>query len=352
VGSRRRSGARRTARPQPDTDRAGRSVAIRAVPATGIATGAARLEVRRGEHEQPGLRIDVAVFAVVHGSIVRGSHRGVERIIAGIHDPSVSRAARARSGSLNFVRMLLAALRCEKGAMSENLARHRRVLCEARDAGCAVAVFPEMSLTGSLDPARTPELLIALDDAHVGAMAELTAKTGVAAVFGLSERAAGGAAHITQVVADRGRIVAVQRKRHLGEGEERYTAVDEDATFELDGTRGAIAICAESRIDRPFAHAVSTGAKLVLFCAAPGLYGRRIDEAAWKRGWEWWRGEGVGDAQGHARERGLWIALATQAGSAHDEDFPGVAALIDPEGNVRAELPDWREGNLIVDVPV
>jgi predicted amidohydrolase len=146
--------------------------------------------------------------------------------------------------------------------------------------------------------------------------------------------------------------VAVQRKRYLGEGEEGYTAGEEDATFELDGTRGAIAICAESRIDRPFAHAVTAGARLVLFCAAPGLYGRRIDEAAWKRGWEWWRGDGIGAAQRHARERGLWIALATQAGSARDEDFPGVAALIDPEGNVRAELPDWREGNLVVDVPV
>jgi predicted amidohydrolase len=248
--------------------------------------------------------------------------------------------------------MLLAALRSEKGATSENLARHRRVLCEARDADCAVAVFPEMSLTGSLDPTRTPELLIALDDPAVGAMAALTAETGVAAVFGLSERADDGAAHITQVVAERGRIVAVQRKRRLGEGEEGYTAVDEDATFELDGTRGAIAICAESRIDRPFAHAVAAGAKLVLFCAAPGLYGRRIDEAAWERGWEWWRAEGVGDARRHAREQQLWIAVATQAGSTHDEDFPGIAALVDPEGNVRAELPDWREGSLIVDVPV
>ena len=322
------------------------------MPAAGIATGAARREIRGREHEQPGLGIDVAIFALAHGLIVRGWYRRVARSFGIAHDPSVARAARGRSGSLIFVRMLLAALRCEKGATSENLARHRLALYEARDAGCAVAVFPEMSLTGSLDPTRTPGLLIALDDPAVGAMAALTAETGVAAVFGLSERADDGAAHITQVVAERGRIVAVQRKRHLGEGEESYTTADEDATFELDGTRGAIAICAESRIDRPFAHAIAADAKLVLFCAAPGLYGRRIDEAAWKRGWEWWRAEGLGAVQRHAREQHLWIAVATQAGSTHDEDFPGIAALVDPEGNVRAELPDWREGSLVVDVPV
>ncbi len=248
--------------------------------------------------------------------------------------------------------MLLAALRCEKGGASENLEQHRRVLADARDAGCAVAVFPEMSLTGSVDPSRHPEHLVALDDPVIAELAAVTAATGVAAVFGISERGAGAAAYITQIVAARGRIVGVQRKRHLGDDEVGYTAADDDATFEIAGARCAIAICAEGGVERPFAHAEDTDAEIVLFCAAPGLYGRRIDEAAWRRGWEWWRGCGIGDAQRHARERHLWIAIATQAGSTHDEDFPGVAALIDPDGNVCAELPDWREGTLIVDVPV
>lgn len=250
------------------------------------------------------------------------------------------------------MRILLAALRCEKGAVDENLGEHRRVLHEAREAGCALAVFPEMSLTGSLNPARDAALLIALDDPAVTAMIALTADVGVAAVFGISERSEHGDAHITQVVADRGRVIGVQRKRHLGEGEEAYVAADVDNVFDLDGTCCAIAICAESGVDRAFAHAAATAAKLVLLCAAPGLYGRRIDEAAWRRGWDWWRAEGLGDARRHARERGLWIAIATQAGSTHDEDFPGLAALVDPNGNVTAQLPDWKPGTLVVDVPV
>jgi predicted amidohydrolase len=47
----------------------------------------------------------------------------------------------------------------------------------------------------------------------------------------------------------------------------------------------------------------------------------------------------------------LWIALSTQAGATADEDFPGLAALIDPTGTVVAALPDWHEGTLLVDVP-
>jgi predicted amidohydrolase len=51
------------------------------------------------------------------------------------------------------VRALLAALRCPKGDVAGNLAAHVRLLSDAASAGCDLAVFPEMSLTGSVDPA-------------------------------------------------------------------------------------------------------------------------------------------------------------------------------------------------------
>ena len=45
------------------------------------------------------------------------------------------------------------------------------------------------------------------------------------------------------------------------------------------------------------------------------------------------------------------MALATQAGSTADEDFPGIAALVDPAGEVVARLPDWHAGTLVVSLP-
>ena len=245
----------------------------------------------------------------------------------------------------------MSAQRCEKGDLAGNLAEHGRVLVEANDSECALAVFPEMSLSGSVDPAQHPERLVALDDPAVLALAALTAEIGVAAVYGIAERSRDGAAYITQVVAQHGRIDGVQRKRHLGEGEEAFAVSDEDARFDVDGTAFAVAICAESRTVRPFAHARAMGAPLVCFSAAPGLYERRTTEAEWRSGWDWWFSAGLADAQRHARERGLWIAIATQAGSTVDEDFPGLAALVDPRGDVVAQLPDWHPGTLVVDVP-
>jgi hypothetical protein len=105
-------------------------------------------------------------------------------------------------------------------------------------------------------------------------------------------------------------------------------------------------------VNYPFDEPVAAGADVVFFCAAPGLHGRRTDEDSWRAGHTWWETCGLGDARRHAARTGAWVALVTQAGSAVDEDFPGLAALLAPTGEVVRRLPDWRAGNLVVDLPL
>ena len=109
-----------------------------------------------------------------------------------------------------------------------------------------------MSLTGSADPAANPERLISLDHPAIAKLAEASGHSGVGVCFGVAERAPGGQPYITQVFAASGRVAGVQRKRHLGEDEEAYTAAAESAIFEHAGVPFGIAICAESRVDTPF----------------------------------------------------------------------------------------------------
>jgi predicted amidohydrolase len=152
-------------------------------------------------------------------------------------------------------------------------------------------------------------------------------------------------------VAAEGELLGVQRKRYLGEGEEAFTAAEGDAVFDYRGTRFGVAICAEAGHDAPFNAAADAGASLVLFPAAPGLYGRRTDEESWRAGFAWWEQCSLDDASRHARRLRLWIAQAGQAGVTADEDFPGLAALTGPDGTVVDRLPDWKEGVLRVTVP-
>ena len=249
------------------------------------------------------------------------------------------------------MRILLAAMECAKGDPAANLAAHENTLREAARSGCQIAVFPEMSLSGSVEPATRPEWLLRLSSRHVTGLVALTAQHGVAALFGIAEKS--DQAHITQVYAHSGAIAGVYRKRHLGAGEEAFTPGRTPALFQLGGIGFGIAICAEHQVDYPFDDSATAGAAVVFFCAAPGLYGpRRVTEADWRRGFEWWESAGLADARRHAQRNGVWVAMATQAGSTMDEDFPGIAALVAPTGEVVARLPDWRPGLLVVDVPL
>lgn len=249
------------------------------------------------------------------------------------------------------MRVLLGAVQCEKGDLSGNLARHVELMRAAHSSGCELAIFPEFSLTGSVDPLAHPDHAVTLEHPAVAALVDATAAVGVGVVFGLAEHREGDF-FITQAYALGGELFGVQRKRHLGEGEEAYTASSDTAVFELGSARFGFVICAESGVDFTWDVTVAAGAQVVFMTSAPGLHGRRVAEEEWRSGFDWWEGCGLADARRHAARHGVWVAMATQAGSTVDEDFPGIAALIGPSGDVVQRLPDWRPGHLIVDVPV
>ena len=242
---------------------------------------------------------------------------------------------------------MLAAIACQKGNWPANLAAHEEVLARAADEGCELAAFPEMSLTGSVDPVAHPGHLLRLDSGPVRSLAGLTRRYPVAAVFGVAEQGDRGGAHITQAYACGGRLAGAYRKRHLGEGEDAYTPGTAPALFRLGQLSFGVAICAESTVDYPFDEPAAAGAEVIFLCAAPGLYGRRADVESWRAGHSWWESRGLADARRHAARTGAWVALSTQAGSTVDEDFPGLAALVAPGGEVVARLPDWHPGTLV-----
>jgi len=189
---------------------------------------------------------------------------------------------------------------------------------------------------------------------QINELVRATSELGIGAVFGLGERTAGASVerlHITQVVAVDGAVVAVQRKRHIADDEAGFVADVNTTTFDLGGHRLGVVICAESTVDFTWRAAVAAGADVAVFCSAPGLYGRRSSDAESQSGLAWWESAGLADARHQPAKHGVWVAMATQAGSTINEDVPGIAALIDPHGTSVSRLPDWRPGCLIVDIP-
>jgi predicted amidohydrolase/8-oxo-dGTP pyrophosphatase MutT (NUDIX family) len=247
------------------------------------------------------------------------------------------------------MRLALASILCEKDDLAGNLGRHLDVLDLARRERCDLAVFPEMSITGSIDPA-SPDDAVAIDHPTVRALIDAAAGMHVAVLFGLAERSSDGV-HITQAYAHHGALRCIQRKRHLGEGEDGFSIGTEAMRCRLGAVAFGAVICAEASQSWAWDRAAD-GATLVCFTSAPGLHGRRTTDEEWRDGFTWWDGHGLGQAREHAARLGVWVAMATQAGSTADEDFPGISALVSPQGEVVDRLPAWNPGVLVVDVPM
>ena len=157
-------------------------------------------------------------------------------------------------------------MQCEKGDIDANLARHVEKLVAAASQGCELVLFPEMSLTGSVDPSRNPERLISLEDSRIAELALAAKESDVAAAFGVAEISNKGEAFITQVVVSDGRRQGVQRKRHLGVGEEHFSLATGTEIFDVRGHQFAIAICAEGSVGCPVEnlHLIRTGVRNLL----------------------------------------------------------------------------------------
>lgn len=237
----------------------------------------------------------------------------------------------------------LAQMRCEKGAIDENIARIVAYIERAEARGVDVLCFPEASITGYVDPRRYGNAILSLDGSDVARVVALTNETRCTVIAGLIEANGTERPFITQIVARAGRCIAVYRKQ---------TIPDDEAALFIPGSGGpivplpratfGIAVCADIDAPTVFAEHAQRGASIVFEAAAPGLYG---DQATrnWQSGFDWWKSECQTKLSTYARENRIWVAVATQAGRTVDEDFPGGGYVFAPDGACVAATPDWRE---------
>jgi predicted amidohydrolase len=246
------------------------------------------------------------------------------------------------------MRALLAAITCHKGEIGTNLATHLVALDEARRTRCDVAIFPELSLTGSVDALRRPSRRSRSTIRRWASVVDTTRHADYTAVFGIAERR--GDELFTRNSSPRRRDRRRPQEAAPRRRRQRIRDGDRHACRTSRGARRARRVC---RVDgRPtWDAAAARGADVIAMCSAPGLSGRRGTSAEWRAGLEWWESAGLADACRNARRLGVWVAMATQAGSTADEDFPGIAALVAPDGRVVDRLPDWLPGTLVVAIP-
>lgn len=214
---------------------------------------------------------------------------------------------------------------------------------DAEAQGAALLCFPEGFLQGYLTEEKAARrCALDLASPEFEAVLNRLPKTGPMIVMGMIE-VENGRLFNTAVVLDRGALVGRYRKAHLLGGERAFEAGRDSPVFEVAGLRFGINICYDSNFPEAARKVADGGASLIV-CPANNMMHRKTAET-WKAAHNAVRGE-------RCRETGLWLISSDVTGERDGRVAWGPTAVLDPAGEVVAQLPLDQTGLLVVDIPV
>jgi predicted amidohydrolase len=216
------------------------------------------------------------------------------------------------------------------------------VASRAKSRGASLLCFPEGFLQGYLTD-ETPARQNALDltSPAFEAVVNRLPKTGPMIVIGLIELEKGRLFN-TAIVVDRGVLIGRYRKAHLLSGEHIFNAGSDSLVYEVDGLRFGINVCYDTNFPEPARKVADLGASLIV-CPANNMHPRKTAEAL-KNVHNAVRGQ-------RCREMGLWLVSADVTGERDGRISWGPTAVLNPAGEVVAQLPLEKTGLLIFDIP-
>ncbi len=211
---------------------------------------------------------------------------------------------------------------------------------EANDA--SLLVFPEGFLQGYLtsDEAARRNALDLASPAFTAILDQFP-KSGPMIVMGMIEARA-GRLYNTAIVVQHGLLIGAYRKAHLLGREQIFEAGNDSPVFEVAGLRFGINICYDMNFPEAARKVADLGASLIVGPANNML--SRATAQVWKDRHNTARGE-------RCRETGLWLVSADIVGERDGRIAWGPTAVLNPAGEVVAQLPLEAPGLLFFDMP-
>lgn len=216
------------------------------------------------------------------------------------------------------------------------------VISDAQAQGAELLVFPEGYLQGYLtDEPRARRHALNLSSPQFAAILVRLPTAGPTIVLGLIEEEHG---HLfnTAVVLRHGKLVGRYRKTHLLAGETCFTPGTDTPAFEAGGVRFGINICYDTNFPGAAQAVADTGGAL-LVCPANNMMKRPTAEH--------WRDRHNPARADRCRETGLWLISSDVTGEREGRIAWGPTAVLNPEGEVVAQLPLDQPGLLVFEMP-
>jgi predicted amidohydrolase len=216
------------------------------------------------------------------------------------------------------------------------------VAARAEAEGASLLCFPEGFLQGYLtDETLARRNALDLASSAFAAVLNRLPKTVPMMVIGLIEVEEGRLFN-TAIVVDHGALIGRYRKMHLLGGEQIFDAGSDSPVFETSGLRFGVNICYDTSFPEAARKVADLGAFLIV-CPANNMHHRKTAEAL--------RNEHNSVRAERCRETGLWLVSADVTGERDERISWGPTAVLNPSGDVVAQLPLEETGLLIFDIP-
>lgn len=202
--------------------------------------------------------------------------------------------------------------------------------------------FPEGFLQGYLtDEGEARRAALSLSSPEFSAILQRFPREGPMIVLGMIEREDASLFN-TAIVVDGGVVVGRYRKSHLLAAEAAFVAGTEAPVFTVDGLRFGINICYDTNFPVAARKVADLGASLIV-CPTNNML-RRETASRFRDLHNAIRGE-------RCRETGLWLISADVTGERDGRVAWGPTAVLNPKGEVVAQLPLEQTGLLVFDLP-
>lgn len=206
-----------------------------------------------------------------------------------------------------------------RGDIAANVARHVALARRAAAEGARLVLFPELSLSG-YEPTLAAQLALLPGDARLAPLRDVAAREGIVLVVGAPLANVGGKPLIAALTCTPQGALHVYTKQYLHPGEETAFAPGTGgAALEVDGSRVALAVCAEIAHARHAAAAAEGGARLYAASVLVSVSGYAADAAL---------------LQGYAARHRMPVLMANHGGVTGGWESAGRSALWDERGEL------------------
>ncbi len=239
------------------------------------------------------------------------------------------------------LRIAAAVMEAPLGRTAVNFERTVELARQASDAGAQLVCFPEMNLTGYSTRQTVRKQAQSLEAPLVRQLEELAADTRLVILVGLAEVDTRGRIFASQLVAAPGQAAAVYRKTHVAPPEREILSAGSDLPlFAVGGWRFGIQLCYDAHFPELSTRMALEGAEVIFFPHASPRGTPQAKLASWCR-----------HLTARAFDNGVFVVACNQSGgNGEGLEFPGVAVVIDPGGQILAQDTSGREGLLCVDL--